>query len=70
MLFGAPPHPPPPPGPAQDLQDLITAALQHYGQAGLLDATPTVPLALERDKQAAVRAVCVCGGEGEIGERG
>ncbi len=34
------------------LQDLISAALQCYGQAGLLDATPTVQPSLERDKQA------------------
>ncbi len=31
------------------MDDMLAAALQYYGEAGLLDATP-VPLALEREK--------------------
>ena len=36
-------------GQKQNVDDMLAAALQYYGEAGLLDATP-VPLALEREK--------------------
>ena len=46
--------------PTNRLQDLISASLQYYGQAGLLDATPTVQPSLERDKQAGVVSKVPC----------
>ena len=38
-------------GQKQNVDDMLAAALQYYGGAGLLDNTP-VPLALEREKPA------------------
>ncbi|KXZ45018.1 hypothetical protein GPECTOR_59g625 [Gonium pectorale] len=40
-------------GHRQDLEDLINAALQYYGEAGELDGSTPLPIALERNKQAA-----------------
>ncbi|GIL63415.1 hypothetical protein Vafri_17433, partial [Volvox africanus] len=37
-------------GHRQDLEDLITAALQFYGEKGQLDGSTPLPLALERNK--------------------
>ncbi|KAG2497240.1 hypothetical protein HYH03_004827 [Edaphochlamys debaryana] len=44
-------------GHRQDLEDLITAALQYYGETGDLDGSTPLPLALERDKQAVASAL-------------
>ena len=38
-------------GHRQDLEDIVTAALEYYGEQGVLDNTP-VPVALEKDKDA------------------
>ncbi len=38
-------------GQKQNVDDMLAAALQYYGEVGLLDSTP-VPVALEREKPA------------------
>ncbi|PNH05466.1 NHL repeat-containing protein 2, partial [Tetrabaena socialis] len=38
-------------GHRQDLEDLLTAALQYYEEAGQLDGSTPLPMALERNKQ-------------------
>ncbi|EFJ50214.1 hypothetical protein VOLCADRAFT_80356 [Volvox carteri f. nagariensis] len=44
-------------GHRQDLEDLITAALQYYGETGQLDGSTPLPLALERNKTPPESAV-------------
>ncbi|GIM03392.1 hypothetical protein Vretimale_8094 [Volvox reticuliferus] len=47
-------------GHRQDLEDLITAALQYYGEKGQLDGSAPLPLALERNKTQPAAAVSPC----------